>query len=324
MNKERLYLSEEQDQDIDEIISECEENIKIHKKINYIFDILPIIIVIITVVIMVCASFYYGLKGTDAKIVFVKTVVPMVIIVGIISYFFQNRYYKNRDYKTMDIRKRYELVQKICEAFNLSLTDITEEDIESKIAKLKNLYDYGKKCRNKIIKRTISLSKFLLGIIIPAIISTSIYLKLSIIFILSTIAIFSIAVAITYCMGIIIYEKYEYLISVFLVPYGHLIDYSIYWLKFIKEELPEIKDYLKKRESMQDIENYEKEVSIKKFAKVYVEWKNLSSNKEIQVINLLKEESELTIQMLDKRKHFEKLSKELDEKLEKSNSLSEY
>lgn len=38
---------------------------------------------------MVCGIFYYGLKGTDVKIVFVKTVVPMVIIVGIISYFFK-------------------------------------------------------------------------------------------------------------------------------------------------------------------------------------------------------------------------------------------
>ena len=56
----------------------------------------------------------------------------------------------------------------------------------------------------------------------------------------------------------------------------------------------------------------------------YIEWKNLSSNKENQVINLLKEESEHTIKMLDKRKHFEKLSKELDGKLEKSNSLGEY
>lgn len=37
----------------------------------------------------------------------------------------------------MNIRKRYELVQKICEAFNLSLTDVTLENIENKILILK-------------------------------------------------------------------------------------------------------------------------------------------------------------------------------------------
>ena len=322
MNKERLYLSEEQDQDIDGIISECEENIKIHKRINYIFDILPIMIVIITVAIMVCASFYYGLKGTDVKIVFVKTVVPMVIIVGIISYFFQNRYYKNRDYKTMNIRKRYELVQKICEAFNLSLTDVTLENIENKILILKNLYKDGGKYRDKVFKIMNKSLVYLLGLILSAALTMKGKIVIVIISVLIVAVIVIIAVSMISCMGFV-YEM-RYTSSNFLVPYGHLIDYSIYWLKFIKEELPEIKDYLKKRESMQDIENYEKEVSIKKFAKVYIEWKNLSSNKENQVINLLKEESEHTIKMLDKRKHFEKLSKELDEKLEKSNSLGEY
>lgn len=163
---------------------------------------------------------------------------------------------------------------------------------------------------------------YLLGLILSASLTIKGKIVIVIISVLIAAVIVIIAVSIISCMGFV-YET-RYTSSNFLVPYRHLIDYSIYWLKFIKEELPEIKDYLKKRESMQDIENYEKEVSIKKFAKVYIEWKNLSSNKENQVINLLKEESEHTIKMLDKHKHFEKLSKELDEKLEKSNSLGEY
>ena len=329
MNKERLYLSEEQD--IDGIISECKKNIKIHKRINYIFDILPIILITITVVGMACASVYCGIKGTDVKIVFVKTVVPMVIIVGIISYFFQNRYYKNRDYKTMDIRKRYKLVQKVCVAFNLSLTNITVEDIESKIVALKKLHKDGENYRDKAFKIANKLLVPLLVLIISAVLSMKekmiTYIDLSHIYVhILPIIMFVIAIIgmlIISCMGIS-YELGRYIVSSFLVPYGHLIDYSIYWLKFLKEELPEIKDYLKKSKSMQDIENYEKEVSIKKFAKVYIEWKNLSSNKEKQVINILKEESDHTIQMLNESKHFKKLSKELDEKLEKSNSLSEH
>ena len=316
MNKDNLYLSEEQD--IDGIISECEKNIKIHGRIRYFTDILPVNAMVIILVTIVFTSIYLGLQGVK-EIFAVGIIIAIMSIILIALYVCKDRYYTNRDCKTMNIRKRYELVQKVCEAFNLSLTDITAEDVESKIARLKNLYDYEKKCRNKIIKHIISLSKFLLGIIIPAIISTSIYLKLSIIFILSIIAIFSIAVALISCMGSI-YEAFSYATGNFWVPYGHLIDYSIYWLKFIKGELPEIKDYLKKRKSMQDIENYEKGASIKKFAKVYIEWKNLSSNKENQVINLLKEESKYTMQMLNKCRHFEELSRKLDKWMKEANS----
>lgn len=316
MNKDNLYLSEEQD--IDGIISECEKNIKIHGRIRYFTDILPVNAMVIILVTIVFTSIYLGLQGVK-EIFAVGIIIAIMSIILIALYVCKDRYYTNRDCKTMNIRKRYELVQKVCEAFNLSLTDITAEDVESKIARLKNLYDYEKKCRNKIIKHIISLSKFLLGIIIPAIISTSIYLKLSIIFILSIIAIFSIAVALISCIGSI-YEAFSYATGNFWVPYGHLIDYSIYWLKFIKGELPEIKDYLKKRKSMQDIENYEKEASIKKFAKVYIEWKNLSSNKENQVINLLKEESKYTMQMLNKCRHFEELSRKLDKWMKEANS----
>lgn len=316
MNKDNLYLSEEQD--IDGIISECEKNIKIHGRIRYFTDILPVNAMVIILVTIVFTSIYLGLQGVK-EIFAVGIIIAIMSIILIALYVCKDRYYTNRDCKTMNIRKRYELVQKVCEAFNLSLTDITAEDVESKIVRLKNLYDYEKKCRNKIIKHIISLSKFLLGIIIPAIISTSIYLKLSIIFILSIIAIFSIAVALISCIGSI-YEAFSYATGNFWVPYGHLIDYSIYWLKFIKGELPEIKDYLKKRKSMQDIENYEKEASIKKFAKVYIEWKNLSSNKENQVINLLKEESKYTMQMLNKCRHFEELSRKLDKWMKEANS----
>ncbi|MGY3820483.1 hypothetical protein ACWNT3_07375 [Ligilactobacillus salivarius] len=227
----------------------------------------------------------------------------------------------------MNIKKRYELVQKTCEAFNLPLTDITAKDVESKIIILKKLYKDGENYRDQVFKIANKLLVPLLVLIISAILSmkekTITYIDLShileYIFPVIIFVIVIIGMLIISCMGIG-YKLGRYVISSFLVPYGHLIDYSIYWLKFIKEELPEIKDYLKKRESMQDIENYEKEVSIKKFAKVYIEWKNLSSNKENQVINLLKEESKYTMKMLNKRKHFEELSRKLDKWMKEANS----
>ena len=162
-----------------------------------------------------------------------------------------------------------------------------------------------------------------LGLIISAALAMKGKIILDVISFLISVIVAIIVSALISCTGSI-YEVCRYAAGNFWVPYGHLIDYSIYWLKFLKEELPEIKKYINKNGNMWDIKRYEEEVSIKKFAKVYIEWKNLSSNKEKQVINILKEESEHTIQMLDKRKHFEKLSKELDEKLEKSNSLSEH
>ena len=220
----------------------------------------------------------------------------------------------------MNIRKRYELVQKICAAFNLSLTDITTEDVESKIVVLRNLYKNGGDYRNSVFKIMNKVLKYLLGLILSAALAMKGKIVIFIILSLITITALIIVISVFSCTGPG-YEMYRYVKNSFLIPYGYLIDYSIYWLKFLKEELPEIKDYLKKRESMQDIENYEKEASIKKFAKVYIEWKNLNSNKENHVINLLKKESEHTIQMLNKSKHFKKLSKELDEKM-KSNSLN--
>ena len=316
MNKERLYLSEEQDQDIDGIISECKENIKSHDMKNYFVDILSVDIVAIILIVVPLASVYLGLQGKKGIFLFGIIVVSIVAIVGIISYFYQNRYYRNRDSKTMNIRKRYELVQKICAAFNLSLTDITAEDVENKIVVLRNLYKNGGDYRNYVFKIMNKVMKYLLGLILSAALAMKGKIVIFIILSLITITVLIIVISMFSCTGPG-YEMYRYVKNSFLIPYGHLIDYSIYWLKFLKEELPEIKDYLKKGESMQDIEIYEKEVSIKKFAKVYIEWKNLSSNKEKQVINILKEESDHTIQMLNESKHFKKLSKELDEKLKK-------
>lgn len=326
MNKERLYLSEEQD--IDGIISECKKNKNINGGMEYFIDaLLPPAIVVMTIIVIAIAM----LVGTRHYLQFAEYVMFVVgimmansCVIGVASYFYQNRYYINRDYKTMNIKQRYELVQKICEAFNLSLMiDIEEKDVESKITILKKLYEDGRKYRNKVFKIMNRSLIYLLGLSLSTMLTMKGKIVLDIVSILILAIIAIITLAFLSCIGPA-YEMCRYAVKNSLVPYGHLIDYSIYWLKFLKEELPEIKDYLKKSKSMQDIENYEKEVSIKKFAKVYIEWKNLSSNKEKQVINILKEESDHTIQMLNESKYFEKLSKELDEKLEKSNSLSEY
>lgn len=293
---------------------------------EYFIDaLLPPAIVVVTIIVIAIAM----LVGTCHYLQFAEYVMFVVgimmansCVIGVASYFYQNRYYINRDYKTMSIKQRYELVQKICEAFNLSLIDIEEKDVESKISILKKLYEDGRKYRNKVFKIMNRSLIYLLGLILSTMLTMKGKIVLDIVSILILAIIAIITLAVLSCIGPA-YEMCRYAVKNSLVPYGHLIDYSIYWLKFLKEELPEIKDYLKKGESMQDIEIYEKEVSIKKFAKVYIEWKNLSSNKEKQVINILKEESDHTIQMLNESKHFEKLSKELDEKLKKSNSLSE-
>ncbi|MBZ4024843.1 hypothetical protein K7E17_03285 [Ligilactobacillus salivarius] len=326
MSKDSLYLSDEQD--INGIISECEKNMKIHSRIEYYIDmpLLPIssimIVIFLTMGLIIFTRHYLLLTK---YIMFVVGIVILAIyIIGMIVHLYQNRYYKIRDYKTMNIKKRYGIAQQICKAYNLSLAEVTEKDIESKISILKKLYEDGRKYRDKTFKIMNKSLVYSLGLIISAALAMKGKIILDIISLLISVIVAIIVSALISCTGSI-YEVCRYAAGNFWVPYGHLIDYSIYWLKFLKEELPEIRDYdyLKKRKSMQDIENYEKEVSIKKFAKVYIEWKNLSSNKEKQVINILKEESEFTIQMLDKRKHFEKLSKELDEKLKKSNSLSE-
>ena len=88
MNKERLYLSEEQDQDIDGIISECEENIKSHDMKNYFVDILSVDIVAIILIVVPLASVYFGLQGRKGIFLFRMIVVSVVAIVGIISYFY--------------------------------------------------------------------------------------------------------------------------------------------------------------------------------------------------------------------------------------------
>lgn len=102
-------MIEEQNQELDGIISECKENIESNDRVNYFVDILLIDIIVIISVAFSFASAYLGLKGIFG---FGIIVVFVVIIVGIISYFYQNRYYRNKDSKTMNIRKRYELVQK--------------------------------------------------------------------------------------------------------------------------------------------------------------------------------------------------------------------
>ena len=325
MNKERLYLGEEQD--IDGIISECKKNMRIHSRIEYYIDmpLLPIssimIVIFLTMGLIIFTRHYLLLTK---YIMFVVGIVILAIyIIGMIVHLYQNRYYKIRDYKTMNIKKRYGIVQQICEAYNLSLAEVTEKNIESKISILKKLYEDGRKYRDKTFKIMNKSLVYSLGLIISAALAMKGKIILDVISFLISVIVAIIVSALISCTGSI-YEVCRYAASNFWVPYGHLIDYSIYWLKFLKEELPEIKKYINKNGNMWDIKRYEEEVSIKKFAKVYIEWKNLSSNKEKQVINILKEESEHTIQMLDKRKHFEKLSKELDEKLEKSNSLSEY
>ena len=324
MNKERLYLSEEQD--IDGIISECKKNKNMNGGMEYFIDaLLPPAIVVVTIIVIAIAILVgncHYLQFAEYVMFVVGIMMANSCVIGVASYFYQNRYYINRDYKTMSIKQRYELVQKICEAFNLSLIDIEEKDVESKISILKKLYEDGRKYRNKVFKIMNRSLIYLLGLILSTMLTMKGKIVLDIVSILILAIIAIITLAVLSCIGPA-YEMCRYAVKNSLVPYGHLIDYSIYWLKFLKEELPEIKDYLKKGESMQDIEIYEKEVSIKKFAKVYIEWKNLSSNKEKQVINILKEESDHTIQMLNESNHFEKLSKELDEKLKKSNSLSE-
>ena len=325
MNKERLYLSEEQD--IDGIISECKKNIKIHSRIEYYIDmpLLPIssimIIILLTMGLIIFTRHYLLLTK---YIMFVVGIVILAIyIIEMIVHLYQNRYYKIRDYKTMNIKKRYGIVQQICEAYNLSLAEVTEKNIESKISILKKLYEDGRKYRDKTFKIMNKSLVYSLGLIISAALAMKGKIILDIISLLIPVIVAIIVSALISCTGSI-YEVCRYAAGNFWVPYGHLIDYSIYWLKFLKEELPEIKKYINKKGNMRDIKRYEEEVSIKKFAKVYVEWKNLSSNKEKQVINILKEESDHAIQMLNESKHFEKLSKELDEKLEKSNSLSEH
>lgn len=325
MNKERLYLGEEQD--IDGIISECKKNMRIHSRIEYYIDmpLLPIssimIVIFLTMGLIIFTRHYLLLTK---YIMFVVGIVILAIyIIGMIVHLYQNRYYKIRDYKTMNIKKRYGIVQQICEAYNLSLAEVTEKNIESKISILKKLYEDGRKYRDKTFKIMNKSLVYSLGLIISAALAMKGKIILDVISFLISVIVAIIVSALISCTGSI-YEVCRYAAGNFWVPYGHLIDYSIYWLKFLKEELPEIKKYINKNGNMWDIKRYEEEVSIKKFAKVYIEWKNLSSNKEKQVINILKEESEHTIQMLDKRKHFEKLSKELDEKLEKSNSLGEY
>lgn len=102
-------MIEEQNQELDGIISECKENIESNDRVNYFVDILLIDIIVIISVAFSFVSAYLGLKGIFG---FGIIVVFVVIIVGIISYFYQNRYYRNRDSKTMNIRKRCELVQK--------------------------------------------------------------------------------------------------------------------------------------------------------------------------------------------------------------------
>lgn len=325
MNKERLYLGEEQD--IDGIISECKKNMRIHSRIEYYIDmpLLPIssimIVIFLTMGLIIFTRHYLLLTK---YIMFVVGIVILAIyIIGMIVHLYQNRYYKIKDYKTMNIKKRYGIVQQICEAYNLSLAEVTEKNIESKISILKKLYEDGRKYRDKTFKIMNKSLVYSLGLIISAALAMKGKIILDVISFLISVIVAIIVSALISCTGSI-YEVCRYAAGNFWVPYGHLIDYSIYWLKFLKEELPEIKKYINKNGNMWDIKRYEEEVSIKKFAKVYIEWKNLSSNKEKQVINILKEESEHTIQMLDKRKHFEKLSKELDEKLEKSNSLSEH
>src|SRR5699024_1685252 len=325
MNKERLYLGEEQD--IDGIISECKKNMRIHSRIEYYIDmpLLPIssimIVIFLTMGLIIFTRHYLLLTK---YIMFVVGIVILAIyIIGMIVHLYQNRYYKIRDYKTMNIKKRYGIVQQICEAYNLSLAEVTEKNIESKISILKKLYEDGRKYRDKTFKIMNKSLVYSLGLIISAALAMKGKIILDVIYFLISVIVAIIVSALISCTGSI-YEVCRYAAGNFWVPYGHLIDYSIYWLKFLKEELPEIKKYINKNGNMWDIKRYEEEVSIKKFAKVYIEWKNLSSNKEKQVINIMKEESEHTIQMLDKRKHFEKLSKELDEKLEKSNSLSEH
>ena len=93
-------------------MSECKENIKSHDMKNYFVDILSVDIVAIILIVVPLASVYLGLQGKKGIFLFGIIVVSIVAIVGIISYFYQNRYYRNRDSKTMNIRKRYELVQK--------------------------------------------------------------------------------------------------------------------------------------------------------------------------------------------------------------------
>lgn len=325
MNKERLYLSEEQD--IDGIISECKKNKNMNGGIEYFTDaLLPPAIVVVTIVVIAIAM----LVGTRHYLQFAEYVMFVVgimmansCVIGVASYFYQNRYYINRDYKTMNIKQRCELVQKICEAFNLSLIDIEEKDVESKISILKKLYEDGRKYRNKVFKIMNRSLIYLLGLILSTMLTMKGKIVLDIVSILILAIIAIITLAILSCIGPA-YEMCRYAVKNSLVPYGHLIDYSIYWLKFLKEELPEIKKYIDKRKNVRNIKRYEEEASIRKFAEVYLEWKKLSLNKKTQVIILLKKEFKYTMQMLDKRKHFEKLSKELDEKLEKSNSLSEY
>lgn len=325
MNKERLYLSEEQDQDIDGIINECEKNKNINGGVEYFIDaLLPPAIVVVTVIVIAIAMLVgtcHYLQFTEYVMFVVGIMMTNSFVIGVASYFYQNRYYINRDCKTMNIKQRYELVQKICESFNLSLIDIEEKDVESKISILKKLYEDGRKYRNNVFKIMNRSLIYLLGLILSTMLTMKGKIVLDIVSILILAIIAVITLAVLSCIGPA-YEMCRYVVKNSLVPYGHLIDYSIYWLKFLKEELSEIRDYdyLKKRKSMQDIENYEKEASIKKFAKVYIEWKNLSSNKENQVINILKGESKYTMQMLNKYRHFEELSRELDKWMKEANT----
>lgn len=92
MNKERLYLSEEQD--IDGIISECKKNKNINGGMEYFIDaLLPPAIVVMTIIVIAIAM----LVGTRHYLQFAEYVMFVVgimmansCVIGVASYFYQN------------------------------------------------------------------------------------------------------------------------------------------------------------------------------------------------------------------------------------------
>lgn len=77
--------------------------------------------------------------------------------------------------------------------------------------------------------------KYLLGLILSAALAMKGEIVIFIILSLITIIALIIVISMFSCMKLG-YEMCRCVKNSFLVPYGHLIDYSIYWLKFLKEE----------------------------------------------------------------------------------------
>ena len=261
------------------LIDQCLDNKKKQKRyIRLVY--MPGILVCILMVFVLAADYFFLNIGKSYSIcnhrVSALELGIMLSVLGVIYFVVmfscaKNRYDYLRKLEALPLKEKIDKMHEICDSFNIKI--LSEESVNNKITEIKNAMSFFKTYRNKNITFIKILFTSMAGLVITIIAKSaeiSRDRRNAIIILLVLTFIFIVAFVLYLCSSNG-FEFFNFTFGNMFIPYMNLLDYSLVYLYFIKQEIEKLQ---------QEFDNDIRDNTLKSIFNKYIKSANIKQRKE--------------------------------------------